>query len=43
MLNYNIDEMTLAEKILLWRSIPDNEKGDHWLLKIVIEVELNGE
>ncbi len=37
MRNYNIDEMTLPEMIVLYSKIPRDEIQEHWLLKLHIE------
>ena len=36
--NYNIDEMTLAEMIALYVSIPIDDRPNHYLLRLHIEM-----
>jgi|TARA_B100001094_G_scaffold222935_1_gene217031 hypothetical protein len=39
MVDYNIDEMSLAEMIALWNSIPIADRLDHYLLHLHIVLD----
>jgi len=38
-MTYNIDEMTLAEKIKVWNDLPIADRGDHYLLHLHIVLD----
>ena len=40
MVDYNIDEMSLAEMIALYNSIPIADRPYHYLLRLHIEMSL---
>ena len=39
MVNYNIDEMTLSEKVKVWNALPIADRQDHYLLHLHIVLD----